>query len=404
MVDGNRPAAPPSTLPIAPRPESPASTAQPQPASPAITPSPKPAPTNDQLGYASLICGYTAKDAPRQMDDFGLARHFGLSPNIIAARPDDFYRRWVIQTVRQVLPSSPEDCQAILDNPRGASAITLKLLAGQKPDAPATAGQQTNSGDSPDAAGIQAANKPPDAPGTAQRIMDVGDKIRELGLRPKGEVTQQELDEVLGRLHDLHKAPDLTDTEHHNLVGLGLTAFTIAASHGLKTPQETVNDPLFADAAVGSMAFSGGGNSSLKAPGSQKGNLLPKTNSTHVPETIGPPVVDGALPNAERAYINMEKLSGYALDTTNSDGANKARVFQSALGYNQSNADELWRKIQRGVTQNKAVPGVRDKYGRRYTVDMPITGPNGNTAQVRTAWIFDPGKTTARLTTAYVKK
>ncbi|HEY5994687.1 MAG TPA: hypothetical protein VIU46_08830, partial [Gallionellaceae bacterium] len=87
LIDGNRPSAPP------------ASTGAPAP----NAPSPKPAPSNDQLGYAALVCGYTAKDAPRQIDNFGLAQHFGLSPNIIAARPDDFYRRWVIKDSRAAL-------------------------------------------------------------------------------------------------------------------------------------------------------------------------------------------------------------------------------------------------------------------------------------------------------------
>ena len=61
-------------------------------------------------------------------------------------------------------------------------------------------------------------------------------------------------------------------------------------------------------------------------------------------------------------------------------------------------------KIQDGVRTNPAVMGDTTKYGQLFTVDMPITGPNGNTAIVRTGWIIDAGATTPRLTTAYVKK
>lgn len=47
--------------------------------------------------------------------------------------------------------------------------------------------------------------------------------------------------------------------------------------------------------------------------------------------------------------------------------------------------------------------GVSDQYGQRFTVDMLITGPNGNTATARTGWIFDVGSEIPRLTTIFVK-
>ncbi|WP_370694299.1 DUF6883 domain-containing protein [Pseudomonas sp. FP2338] len=47
--------------------------------------------------------------------------------------------------------------------------------------------------------------------------------------------------------------------------------------------------------------------------------------------------------------------------------------------------------------------GAADKFGQRITIDMPMTGPNGNTATVRTGWIFDPGSSTPNMTTLYVK-
>jgi len=98
------------------------------PATPAAnTPSPRPGPTNEQLAHAALVCGYTAKDAPRQMDDAALAQHFGVSPRVIAARPDDFYRRWVIKSTRELLPVAPSACRAILSDPHNAAQITPHL-------------------------------------------------------------------------------------------------------------------------------------------------------------------------------------------------------------------------------------------------------------------------------------
>ena len=73
------------------------------------------------------------------------------------------------------------------------------------------------------------------------------------------------------------------------------------------------------------------------------------------------------------------------------------------MGYNQKNAASLITKIQEGATLYPAKLGTSEKFGQRITIDMPITGPNGNTATVRTGWIYDPGSATPRMTTLYVK-
>ncbi|WP_118988299.1 DUF6883 domain-containing protein [Photorhabdus sp. CRCIA-P01] len=111
----------------------------------------------------------------------------------------------------------------------------------------------------------------------------------------------------------------------------------------------------------------------------------------------------GKLVNANNAVIDSNKVTSYALNTEHPVGGNKAKVFESALGYNQSNATDLISKIQAGTKTNTAILGNVDKFGQRITIDMPITGPNGKTAIVRTGWIYDPESSTPRLTTLYVK-
>ncbi|WP_339374722.1 DUF6883 domain-containing protein [Photorhabdus australis] len=111
----------------------------------------------------------------------------------------------------------------------------------------------------------------------------------------------------------------------------------------------------------------------------------------------------GKLVNANNAVIDLNKVTSYALNTEHPVGGNKAKVFESALGYNQSNATDLISKIQAGTKTNTAILGNVDKFGQRITIDMPITGPNGKTAIVRTGWIYDTGSSTPRLTTLYVK-
>ncbi len=47
--------------------------------------------------------------------------------------------------------------------------------------------------------------------------------------------------------------------------------------------------------------------------------------------------------------------------------------------------------------------GKVDQFGSRFSVDIPVTGPNGNTVAVRSAWIYESGSTNPRLTSVYVK-
>ncbi len=111
-----------------------------------------------------------------------------------------------------------------------------------------------------------------------------------------------------------------------------------------------------------------------------------------------------SLPNAGNLVISSSKVQGYALNPDHPVGKNKAKVFQNALGYNQSNAEELVEQIQSKVTDYVAVPGKSDQYGQRYSVDIPIIGPNGRTAIVRTGWIIRSESDKPELTTLYVKE
>lgn len=109
------------------------------------------------------------------------------------------------------------------------------------------------------------------------------------------------------------------------------------------------------------------------------------------------------LPQAEKLTIAKEKLTNYALDPTNQNGgADKARVFQSALGYNQGNYEGLLDQLYNGAMQQKAVIKENRGFGHRYQVDIPVTGPNGSTKTVRTAWQRDIGSKGPKLTTLYI--
>ncbi len=76
------------------------------------------------------------------------------------------------------------------------------------------------------------------------------------------------------------------------------------------------------------------------------------------------------LPNADRAIVDIEKLSDYCLSSTHPRGRHKARVFITALGITADNAQELKQAILSAVTTEEATPTERDEYGQRFVVDV----------------------------------
>lgn len=136
---------------------------------------------------------------------------------------------------------------------------------------------------------------------------------------------------------------------------------------------------------------------SLKKESSRRLELLrgkSDTKNLNVPK--------GVLSGANKAKIDPRKLTEYALNPNHPDGGNKAKVFESALGFNKSNADDLLKQLQNGVMNNPAVAGKVDQYGSRFTVDIPVSGPSGS-GIVRTGWIYKTGSSTPEMTTLFVK-
>lgn len=130
---------------------------------------------------------------------------------------------------------------------------------------------------------------------------------------------------------------------------------------------------------------------------------LSKIPSFESPALKGFTSESGTLLNAEHAVVDYRKLSSYSLDPTHPAGGHKARVFQSALGYNPTNADVLGAQVQEGVLSAPAKMLDPINFGQKMAVDMPILGVNGETATVRTGWIYETDSLVPRLTTIYIK-
>lgn len=112
-----------------------------------------------------------------------------------------------------------------------------------------------------------------------------------------------------------------------------------------------------------------------------------------------------ALPGHARARIAPSKLSAYLLEPEHPQGGPKARAFRDVLGYGREHVEMLGQELlavgRRGVV-SAARYARHPQRAVQYEVIGSLTGPNGHTATVLTAWQVDaPGEApyliTARL-------
>ena len=100
------------------------------------------------------------------------------------------------------------------------------------------------------------------------------------------------------------------------------------------------------------------------------------------------------------AHIPKEKFTEYALNPLKDP--DKARAFKEALGYTLDNYQDLIDSIQNSFDPNLLQLKRKDQYGERLERIMELTGPNGKTAHVCTAWIKETPEAEPRLVSAYV--
>ena len=102
------------------------------------------------------------------------------------------------------------------------------------------------------------------------------------------------------------------------------------------------------------------------------------------------------------AVIPTAKLTQYALNPEKD--ANKARAFESALGYNLSNVEKLVNNIVEHINEYEVIRRAKTPYGEPFQITMELKGVNVKTALVTTAWIIDSETGEIRLTSIYVDK
>jgi len=105
------------------------------------------------------------------------------------------------------------------------------------------------------------------------------------------------------------------------------------------------------------------------------------------------------LPNADRARVDREKIVEYLLSLAHPDGRSKAAFF-ARFGFRIEEWEALAVSLRNVGVSNQVSGIVESAYGRRYTVDGPLSTPDGRTPLVRTVWIVE-SEAAPRLVTAY---
>ena len=107
-----------------------------------------------------------------------------------------------------------------------------------------------------------------------------------------------------------------------------------------------------------------------------------------IPHAPGSPLVGVDNASADK----FGKLVKYSLNPDHPSGKHKAKVWKSALGATQEDADMIYDQVMAFLPYAEAGAQRAAKYGERFNVFVPVTGPNGKTVDVKTAWIYDRAK------------
>jgi hypothetical protein len=106
------------------------------------------------------------------------------------------------------------------------------------------------------------------------------------------------------------------------------------------------------------------------------------------------------VPNADRAIIASEKLTGYLLNVSHKRGGPKARVLLS-VGYRSDNPQSLESDLRVQHLSLDVSRTHRNAYGVVYEVEGPINTPSGRSVRFRSVWQVDTGTDVPRFITMY---
>ena len=96
------------------------------------------------------------------------------------------------------------------------------------------------------------------------------------------------------------------------------------------------------------------------------------------------------VPNADRAIVASEKLTGYLLNVSQKRGGPKARLLLS-VGYRSDDPQSLESDLRTQHLSLHVTRTSKNAYGVVYEVEGPIRTPSGRTISFCSIWQIDTG-------------
>lgn len=105
------------------------------------------------------------------------------------------------------------------------------------------------------------------------------------------------------------------------------------------------------------------------------------------------------VPNADRAIVASDKLTGYLLNVSHKRGGPKARLLLS-VGYRSDNPHSLESDLRQHLSLDVARTDA-NAYGVVYEIEGPIRTPGGRSVRFCSVWQVDTGTDVPRFITMY---
>lgn len=106
------------------------------------------------------------------------------------------------------------------------------------------------------------------------------------------------------------------------------------------------------------------------------------------------------VPNADRAIIAVEKITGYLLNVLHKRGGPKARLLLS-VGYRADVPQRLESDLRSQHLSLDVTRRSENPYGVVYEIDGPIETPSGRVVRFCSVWQIDTGTDVPRFITMY---
>lgn len=105
------------------------------------------------------------------------------------------------------------------------------------------------------------------------------------------------------------------------------------------------------------------------------------------------------LPNREKAFIELPKLTDYLLSESHSVGKSKAKFFLE-IGFSQENVTILEQQLLKLARFQDVAEIITTVHGIKYVIVGTINSPSGKIVSILTVWIIDAGQENPRFVTA----